>query len=178
METTTTVFIGLGSNLGDSSHILREGWELIGRRQGVSLELISRPYFSSPVGMASNFWFTNAVGQLSTSCTAIQILELLLEVEKRLGRIRDERKRGYQDREIDLDLLYFGAEIMDTPRLTVPHPHRHERLFVLEPLAAIAPDFIDPEIGCSAAEMCRRLKQKIASGTIISQEITAGAWPD
>ena len=178
METTETVFVGLGSNLGDSSRILRQGWELIGTHRGVTLEIISRPYFSSPVGMASNLWFTNAVGKLSTSCTAIQMLELLLEVEMRLGRVRDERTRGYQDREIDLDLLYFGAEVMDTPRLTVPHPHRNERLFVLEPLAAIAPGFIDPETGCSIAEMHRWLTRKIASGKMKNQEITAGAWPD
>jgi 2-amino-4-hydroxy-6-hydroxymethyldihydropteridine diphosphokinase len=178
MESSKTVFIGLGSNLGDSPLILREGWELIGRHRGVSLDTLSLPYFSAPVGMASNFWFTNAVGKLTTSRTAGQLLELLLDIERRLGRVRDESKRGYQDREIDLDLLYFGAEVMDTPRLTVPHPHRNERLFVLEPLAAIAPDFIDPETGHSIAEMHRRLTQRIASGKIKAQEITAGAWPD
>ena len=177
METTETVFIGLGSNLGDSSHLLQEGWELIGRYRGVTLETISLPYLSSPVGMASNFWFTNAVGKLQTSCTAGEILDLLLDTEKRLGRVRDEKKLGYQDREIDLDLLYFGAEVMDTPRLTVPHPHRNDRLFVLEPMAAIAPGFIDAETGKSIAEMHRRLKLRIESGNIEPQELSTGAWP-
>ena len=177
METTETVFIGLGSNLGDSSHLLQQAWELIGRDQRIRLDIISPPYLSSPVGMASNFWFTNAVGRLTTSRTAGEILELLFDTEKRLGRVRDESKRGYQDREIDLDLLYFGAQMMDTPRLTVPHPHRNDRLFVLEPMTAIAPDFIDPETGYPIAEMLRRLKQRIASGKVEAQEITAGAWP-
>lgn len=177
METTETVFIGLGSNLGDSPHLLREGWELIGRHQGVNLDTISPPYLSSPVGMASNFWFTNAVGKLTTSLTAREILEVLFATEKQLGRVRDQSKRGYQDREIDLDLLYFGAQIMDTPRLTVPHPHRNDRLFVLEPMTAIAPDFIDPETGYPIAEMLRRLKQRIASGKVEVQEINAGSWP-
>ncbi|MGI9536542.1 MAG: 2-amino-4-hydroxy-6-hydroxymethyldihydropteridine diphosphokinase [Desulfocapsaceae bacterium] len=176
METTETVFIGLGSNLGDSSHLLQEGWDLIGRYQGVTLETISLPYLSSPVGMASNFWFTNAVGKLQTSCSAGEILDLLLDTEKRLGRVRDEKKLGYQDREIDLDLLYFGAEVMDSPRLTVPHPHRNDRLFVLEPMAAIAPDFVDPETGKSIEEMHRRLKLRIESGNIESQEISTGVW--
>lgn len=174
---TETVFVGLGSNLGDSSHLLLEGWELIGRYQGVTLENISLPFLSSPVGMASNFWFTNAVGKLQTSCPAGEILDLLLDTEKRLGRVRDRKKQGYQDREIDLDLLYFGAEVMDTPRLTVPHPHRNDRLFVLEPLVTIAPDFVDPETGKSIAEMHRQLKIRIESGSIEPQEISTGGWP-
>ena len=178
METTETVFIGLGSNLGDSPQLLLDGWELIGRHQGVALDTISLPYLSSPVGMASHFWFTNAVGRLTTSRTAGEILDLLLDTEKRLGRIRVANKRGYQDREIDLDLLYFGDQIKDSPRLTVPHPHRNDRLFVLEPMAAIAPDFIDPETKYPIVEMLQKLKQRIASGKIESQEITAGSWPD
>ena len=177
MEATETVFVGLGSNLGDSSQLLQEGWELIGRSHGVTLESISLPYLSSPVGMASNFWFTNAVGKLQTSCNAGEILDLLLDIEKRLGRIRDEKKQGYQDREIDLDLIYFGTQVMDTPRLTVPHPHRNDRLFVLEPMVAIAPEFIDPETGKSISEMHRGLKLRIESGKIESQEISTGMWP-
>ncbi len=177
METTETVFIGLGSNLGDSAHLLLEGWQRLGHQQGVTLKTISSPYLSSPVGMASNFWFTNAVGQLQTSRRADEILEILLHTEKRLGRVRDEKKQGYQDREIDLDLLYFGATVMDTPRLTLPHPHRNERLFVLAPMAAIAPDFIDPETGYTVSEMHRKLMQQIASGSLEPQEITPGVWP-
>lgn len=177
MATTEIVFIGLGSNLGESSQLLMEGWELIGLHPGVTLETISAPYLSSPVGMASNFWFTNAVGQLTTSCSAEEMLDLLLDTEKQLGRVRNKKKRGYQDREIDLDLLYYGSRIMDTPRLTVPHPRRNDRLFVLEPMTVIAPDFKDPETGQPMVEMHRRLKKRIASGTIEAQEITAGSWP-
>ncbi len=177
METTETVFIGLGSNLGDSAQLLREGWELLGRHQEIRLDTISLPYLSSPVGMASNCWFINAVGKLTTSRTAGEILDLLLDTERRLGRTRDAMKLGYQDREIDLDLLYFGAAVIATPRLTLPHPHRNDRLFVLEPMAAIAPEFIDPETGHSIAEMHRRLTQRIASGKIEAQEISAGVWP-
>ena len=108
MATSETVFIGLGSNLGESSQLLQEGWELLGLHPGVTLATLSAPYLSSPVGMASNFWFTNAVGQLTASCSADEMLDLLLVTEKQLGRVRDDNKRGYQDREIDLDLLYFG----------------------------------------------------------------------
>lgn len=177
MTTEVTVYIGLGSNLGDSAHILREGWELLGRHQDITLNTISLPYLSSPVAMTTNFWFTNAVGSLQTTCSAEEILDLLLATEMLLGRVRDEKKQGYQDREIDLDLLYYGAKVMDTPRLTLPHPHRNDRLFVLEPMASIAPDFVDPETGRSMAELHQQLLQRIDSGTIEFQEISTGAWP-
>lgn len=177
MTIPETVYIGLGSNLGDSAHILREGWELLGQHPDIRLNTISLPYLSSPVGMTSNFWFTNAVGRLETSCSAEGILDLLLATEVLLGRVRDEKKQGYQDREIDLDLLYYGSMVMDTPRLILPHPHRNDRLFVLEPMAAIAPDFVDPETGRSMAEMCQQLMQRIASGNVEFQEVSSGSWP-
>lgn len=177
MHTSETVFIGLGSNLGDSINVLLEGWQRLGQHQGITLEKISLPYLSAPVGMSSSFWFTNAVGWLQTSRSAGEVLDILLDTEKQLGRIRDAMKQGYQDREIDLDLLYFGETVIDTPRLTVPHPHRNERLFVLAPLADLAPDFVDPETGYTVVEMHRRLQQQIASGSLDPQEITRGVWP-
>ncbi len=178
MGQSQTVFVGLGSNLGDSANQLLEGWQALGRYRGVTLEKLSSPYLSAPVGMTSSFWFTNAVGRLQTSRSAEDLLDILLDTEKQLGRIRDGNKQGYQDRKIDLDLIYFGQAIIDTPRLTVPHPYRSTRLFVLAPMAAIAPDFIDPETGESVSTMHRRLQQRIDAGTIEAQEITIRSWPD
>lgn len=177
MEERETVFIGLGSNLGDSANLLLEGWQTLGEYRGVELEVISPPYLSAPVGMTSSFWFTNAVGRVQTSRSAEELLEILLDTEKQLGRIRNGKKQGYQDREIDLDLLYFGQVIIDSPRLTVPHPHRNERLFVLAPMAALSPDFVDPETGLPVSKMYQQLQQRIDSGTIELQEITARSWP-
>jgi 2-amino-4-hydroxy-6-hydroxymethyldihydropteridine diphosphokinase len=177
MRKSETVFIGLGSNLGDSINALLESWQMLGQHQGVSLERLSLPYLSAPVGMTSNFWFTNAVGQLQATCGADEVLDILLDTENQLGRTRDGKKQGYQDRKIDLDLIYFGETVIDTPRLTVPHPHRSERLFVLAPLADIAPDFVDPETGSTILEMHRRLQQRLTSGSLDPQEITPGAWP-
>lgn len=177
MEQYETAFVGLGSNLGDSANLLLEGWQTLGKYRGVKLEKISSPYLSAPVGMTSSFWFTNAVGRLRTSRSAEDLLEILLDSEKQLGRIRDGKKQGYQDREIDLDLIYFGQTILDTPRLTVPHPHRNKRLFVLAPMAAIDPDFIDPVTGKSIAEMHQSLLQRIEKGAVEPQEITSRSWP-
>ncbi len=177
MEATEAVFIGLGSNLGDSFQVLKKGWRLLGEQNGVTAKELSPPFLSSPVGMTSNFWFTNAVGYLQVSLTPLEFLELLLEIEQDLGRVRDEKKHGYQDRVIDLDLLYFGSVMMDTPRLTIPHPHRNERLFVLSPMAAIAPDYVDPETGQPVLDMHLDLLDKIDTGRVGQQEITRSTWP-
>lgn len=176
MGATETVLIGLGSNLGDSTRILQDGWKLLGEYNDVSLERISSPFLSSPVGMASNFWFTNAAGLLHTSCTSLQFLDILLETEHKLGRVRNDEKQGYQDRTLDLDLIYFGSEMIDFPRLTVPHPFRRERLFVLEPMAEIVPDWIDPETGTSVGSLHQRLLEQIEAGHVESQEITRSQW--
>jgi 2-amino-4-hydroxy-6-hydroxymethyldihydropteridine diphosphokinase len=171
-------FIGLGSNLGASKKVLRQGWELLGRQKGISLKRLSPPYLSSPVGMTSSHWFTNAVGELQVDCSAEELLELLLAVEKRLGRVRDEQKKGYQDRVIDLDLIYYDSLVADSPRLTIPHPRRAERLFVLAPLAAIAPGFVDPETGLSVISMHQNLLDNIARGRAEKQEISLGKWSE
>ncbi len=175
--TTDNVIIGLGSNLGDSARILLRAWHLLGAYKAVTLGELSPPYISSPVDMASSRWFTNAVGRLETSCGPHEFLDLLMAVEQELGRIRESGRKGYQDRSIDLDLLYFGATIMDDPRLTLPHPRRAERLFVLAPLAAIAPDFIDPVSGASISRMHRDLLRNITENHLEKQEISAVSWP-
>lgn len=170
------VFVGLGSNLGDSRHTLKRAWTMLGEQEGIELEKLSNPYVSAPVGMDSLNWFTNAVGHLKTDLSAHQLLKILLETEQSLGRIRNEGDRGYQDRVVDLDLLYYGTLIHNDPRLTVPHPHLSQRLFVLEPLASIAPEFIDPERKISAAALYHLLKNMIDSETIEKQEIQESEW--
>jgi len=172
------VFIGLGSNLGDSSTILLRAWEFLGQQDDITTMSLSAPFFSAPVKMSSNHWFTNAVGHLSTSLSAHSLLDTLLETERILGRIRDGKKVGYQDRVIDLDLLYYGSLIHDDPRLTTPHPYLTDRLFVLEPMLDVAPEFIDPVVNISVVELHRILHRKIESGEIEKQEISRGRWPE
>lgn len=177
MDTNATVFVGLGSNLGDSARILQEGWKLLGEHDEITLEQISSPFLSSPVGMDSNFWFTNAAGLLHTPFSSLQFLDILLETEHKLGRVRNDKKQGYQDRTLDLDLLYFSSEMIDIPRLTVPHPFRRERLFVMAPMAEIAPDWIDPETGTTIDSLHQRLLEQIAAGDVEFQEISRSQWP-
>jgi 7,8-dihydro-6-hydroxymethylpterin-pyrophosphokinase len=128
--------------------------------------------------MSSPNWFTNAAGELQVRCPALEFLGILMEVEQRFGRTRTSSKPGYQDRSIDLDLIYFGTEIIDrAPRLVVPHPRRLERLFVLAPLAHIAPGFVDPLENRTLGELHGELRADMAEDNLAPQEISLDRWP-
>jgi 2-amino-4-hydroxy-6-hydroxymethyldihydropteridine diphosphokinase len=132
-------YVGLGSNLGDRDAVIREAAVAIG---AVRLSPIIE---TEPWGYADQPRFLNAVAELETDLSPRDLLTLLLDVERRLGRERSGPRFG--PRKIDLDLLLYGEERIRQPGLEVPHPRLHERLFVLEPLAALAPERKIPGIG-------------------------------
>ncbi len=135
----TVAYVGLGANLGDREASIRRAAELIG---AVRLSTILE---TEPWGLADQPDFLNAVAELETDVGARALLDRLLEVERELGRVRDGERWG--PRAIDLDLLLYGAERSDAAALQLPHPHLHERLFVLIPLAELAPDLVVPDRG-------------------------------
>ncbi len=175
-DETARVFVGMGSNLGNSPETLLAAWDLLEQDPNIHCVQLSSPYVSAPVDMHSQHWFTNAVGELRTSLTPLEMLAKLMAVEASLGRVRDGQAFGYQDRTIDLDLLYYGETQMDEPDLVVPHPHIHDRLFVLAPLAEIAPDFVDAKRARSALEMETRLLERMGTGEERKQEISKSTW--
>jgi 2-amino-4-hydroxy-6-hydroxymethyldihydropteridine diphosphokinase len=132
-------YVGLGANLGDREASIRRAAELIG---AVRLSPIIE---TEPWGYEDQPRFLNAVAELDTELTAPELLALLLDVERRLGRERTGPRYG--PRTIDLDLLLYGGEAIDEAGLQVPHPRLHERLFVLEPLAELAPELEIPGRG-------------------------------
>lgn len=134
------VFIGLGSNLGDGRKNLQHAWHAIGHRTDIGLLALSSPYHSAPIGVESEQWFTNAVGLIETTLQPDILLAILLQVEAEMGR---DRSKG-SDRAIDLDILYFDDLVLNSPDLVVPHPEIFRRLFVLAPLAELAPDLVHP----------------------------------
>ncbi|WP_419174231.1 2-amino-4-hydroxy-6-hydroxymethyldihydropteridine diphosphokinase [Desulfosediminicola sp.] len=172
------VFIGMGSNLGNSKETLLAAWQELCSYPDIECVRLSRPYVSAPVDMKSQHWFTNAVGELRTTLGPRQLLRRLLEVENSLGRVRREGVFGYQDREIDLDLLYYGDTRMDEPELVLPHPHLQNRRFVLEPMAEIAREFLDCKQNRTVAELTARLMERIAEGNEDKQEISPSTWPE
>ena len=127
----TRAYVGLGANLGDRETMIRKAASLLGARR------LSTIRETEPWGFEDQPKFLNAVAELETDLTARDLLDRLLVVEQSLGRTREGPRWG--PRTIDLDLLLYGDERLDEPDLTVPHPHLHERLFVLEPLAELDP---------------------------------------
>ena len=135
----TVAYVGIGANLGDREQAIRTAATLIGARR------LSTVIETEPWGVTDQPRFLNAVAELETRLGPRELLDELLRVERELGRVRDGTRWG--PRAIDLDLLVYGAETLDEPGLTVPHPYLAERVFVLEPLAELAPALVVPGRG-------------------------------
>lgn len=134
------IYLGLGSNMGDRKKHITQAISKIENQIGRCL-LRSCLYRTAAWGKTNQSYFINQVIQISTKKAPIEILDGILEIEKQLGRVRKEK---WGERIIDIDLLFYGSEIIELPRLLVPHPFLAERRFVLVPMNEIAPNFIHP----------------------------------
>jgi 2-amino-4-hydroxy-6-hydroxymethyldihydropteridine diphosphokinase len=152
-------FIGLGGNLGDALGTFERALAALAERQ-LDVLAVSSAYRTTPLvapgssegaGSVPDYW--NAACSVETSLSARELLNVLLDVERRLGRSRRQR---WASRTLDLDLLAYDEQVIDEPDLKVPHPGLADRLFVLRPLAEIAPDALLPRSGASAAELLAR----------------------
>ena len=133
-----TVYIGLGSNLADPRAQVERALRALAALPRTTLLRRSRLYRSAPWGRADQPEFVNAVASLETGLAPRQLLAELLAIERNAGRERDATRWG--PRVLDLDILIFDDRVIDEPGLRLPHPHLHERAFVLVPLVEIAPD--------------------------------------
>lgn len=145
-------YVALGSNLGDRYEHMRRGVAGLAALPGTRLVAQSDLFETEPVGPVAQGRFLNAAAELRTSLTPRALLEELQSIERACGRLRVSGER-WGPRTLDLDLLLYGGAIIDEPGLTVPHPRLHERLFVLLPLAQIAPDLVVPGNGATAAQL-------------------------
>lgn len=134
------VAIALGSNLGDSHHVIESALKRLAYTPGVMLEAQSSVYQTAAVGPPQPDYL-NVCALLSTDYSPLSMLETLLAIETAFGRVRRER---WGPRLLDLDLLLFDDQIVDQPGLQIPHPRMVERAFVLVPLAEIAPNWVHP----------------------------------
>lgn len=146
MNPPVRAFLGMGGNVGDVPTTLTEAMWAIDSLPQTSIRAQSKFYRTPPWGRTDQPEFVNAVVELQTRLTPRVLLNYLLEIETRFGRERDEGEK-WGPRELDLDLLTFGEERIDEPGMHIPHPHLHERAFVLVPLAEIAPSLEIPEVG-------------------------------
>ena len=137
------LYLLLGGNIGDREATLYSAIQYLSEEIGEICQCSSL-YESEPWGMNKADQFLNQVVLLKTEMTAETVLERILRIEERLGRKRDLFSIGYQSRPIDIDILFFDSEIIQTAKLTIPHPEIQNRKFVLVPLCEIAVDFIHP----------------------------------
>jgi 2-amino-4-hydroxy-6-hydroxymethyldihydropteridine diphosphokinase len=165
-------YVALGSNLGNRGAHLAGAVEALRALPGVEVTALSPVYETDPVGGPPQGAYLNAVVALRTELAPEVLLARLLEIESRAGRERGAERDA--PRSLDLDLLLYADEKIDAPGLAVPHPRLHERAFVLEPLARLAPELVHPVLGVSVAELAARVRDAEAVRRLPEE---AEPWP-
>ena len=146
------VYLGLGSNMGNRQDNLDRALEYLSQR--LRLERVSPVYDTEPVGNLEQPRFLNLVCQVSTGLAPMELLTLVTGIESKLGRVPG---KANTPRPIDIDILFYGDQVVETPKLVVPHPRLTERAFVLIPLAEIAPDLVHPVSSKTVKELMREV---------------------
>jgi len=139
---SVAAYVSLGSNQGDREHNLRRGTNLLGQLPHTSVVKVSSMYETDPVGVTGQRRFLNAAAELRTSLPAERLLLEFKRIEKELGRTPGPR---WGPRTLDIDLLLYGNQTIETAELTVPHPRMMQRAFVLVPLGEIAGNLVLPD---------------------------------
>ncbi len=147
------VFVSLGSNIGDRLGFLQKAVDALGHASGFKVKAASAVYETEPVGKKDQPRFLNAAVELDSLLSPDSVLVRLKQVERAVGRTPSQK---WGPREIDLDLIFVGNLVVESPILTLPHPEVAARRFVLTPLAEIAPDFVDPLRDLTLRELLSR----------------------
>lgn len=151
-----TAYLSLGSNLGDRLRLIQEAVAALTVEAG-PVTALSSLYETEPWGFSSPHRFLNVALALETSLSPETLLAVTQRIERDLGRTHKSVDGRYADRTIDIDLLFVGDAVLDTPALTLPHPRLHLRRFVLEPLREIAPDLCHPLLRKSVSQLLAEL---------------------
>jgi len=155
MSEAIEAYLGLGSNMGDRSANLNEAMELLSRK--LQVEKVSAVYDTEPMENTDQARFLNMVCRVHTRIEPAGLLALAKGIETKMGRVPGKRN---SPRPIDIDILFYGDQVMETSQLAIPHPRIAERAFVLVPLAEIAPDFKHPVSGQTMKELLAGITEK------------------
>jgi len=153
-------YIALGSNLGKRAETLATALAMLDERQGISVLRLSKMVQTAPVGGPDGQGdYLNAAAKIETFLSPMELLGVLQDIERKLGRDRLSEER-WGERTCDLDILLIGDLVMDTPELTIPHPRMHQRKFVLGPLYEIACDAVHPIFNKTVRQLLAELNER------------------
>ncbi|OGU59868.1 MAG: 2-amino-4-hydroxy-6-hydroxymethyldihydropteridine diphosphokinase [Ignavibacteria bacterium GWF2_33_9] len=140
------ILLSLGSNLGKEESTIFQALDLLITNNEITIDNISSIYKTEPLGLSNQKWYTNIAASGTTTLSEIELLYFCKSIEYLLGR---KSRTRWSEREIDIDILFYGNSVFSSKYLTIPHKELHLRNFVLEPLAEIEPDFVHPLISKS-----------------------------
>ena len=146
------VYLSLGSNQGDRIGHVQQATSLLGLTENISIIRTSAFYETEPWNMTTKTWFVNAVVEIKTSLSPLELLTECQRIEKQLGRTPKETS-GYADRTIDIDILFYEKEIINCENLIIPHKYLHLRAFTLVPLLELIPEFEHPVLHKTISEL-------------------------
>jgi len=169
MSNGEIVLLSLGANIGERELTLLGALEMIAAIPNVSLVRVSSLYATEPVGYRDQPEFVNCAALVESRLSPRDLLKRLREIERELGRV--ERLK-WRQREIDIDIILHGDQVISTHDLTIPHPEMERRLFVLRPLAEIAPEAIHPVLGLTVGQLLERCPD---DGAI--RRVSFDGWP-
>lgn len=151
------VYLCLGSNKGDRVGYVQQSTSLLGGVDGISIIRTSSLYETEPWLEVDTTWYVNAIVEIKTSLSPQALLSECQRIEKQLGRNR-EAEGHHGDRTIDIDILFYGKEIIDEENLKIPHKFFHQRAFTIVPMLELNPDFIHPELNKSVSDLHEELE--------------------
>lgn len=157
-------YVGVGSNVGDRLGHCKQAIRLMGDLEGCRVHVQTSFFTTEPVGVEGHDWYVNTVVAMDTTLSPRELLQRLLEIEIFMGR---RRKKKWEPRTIDLDILLYGDQVIQETDLIIPHPLMHERRFVLVPLVQMAPHLVHPILG-------RRLEELLATAPLEGQAVKEG----